>query len=144
MNEILKFSIMEFIKIIDKLYKIKFAYVFGSVARGEEGKLSDIDIAVYFEKSYTPMQDAFIRGDIIERGKETFHKDMDVVSLNKATPFLKYEIVREGVVVKDHDERATFESLALREYFDFKHYSDIYNEAIIESIKNETYLGQNQ
>ena len=39
--------------------------------------------------------------------------------------------------MKDSRKRAEFESLALREYFDFRYYSKIYNKAMIEAIKEE-------
>ena len=54
-----------FIVNINKKYKIKFAYIFGSQATGKATENSDVDIAIYFNKSYTDIEEAFIRGDII-------------------------------------------------------------------------------
>ncbi len=130
-----------FISIINNKYKIKFAYIFGSQATGEALENSDVDIAVCFNKSYDDMEEAFIRGDIIEEGKAFFKKDVDVVSLNNASLLLKYEIIHDGIIIKDDDERVDFESLSLREYFDFKYYSDIYDNAMIERIKRGDFLG---
>lgn len=130
----------KFMDEIDKEYKIKFAYLFGSRARGEENKESDIDLGIYFEDNYSEMEDMFVRGDIIERGKVFFCIPVDIVSLNKASLLLKHEIVKEGIVLKDNDERASFESIVLREYFDFKYYADIYNESMIDSIKKGDYF----
>ncbi|MEL7596658.1 MAG: nucleotidyltransferase domain-containing protein, partial [Clostridiaceae bacterium] len=101
---------------------------------------SDIDLGIYFEDNYSEMEDMFIRGDIIERGKVFFGIPVDIVSLNKASLLLKHEIVKEGIVLKDNDERASFESIVLREYFDFKYYADIYNESMIDSIKKGEYF----
>lgn len=131
----------KFITKIDQKYKVKFAYLFGSTARGKERKESDIDIALYFEKNYSPLEDTFIRGELIDIGTSFFNKNVDVISLNSASLLLKYEIIHDGIVLKDNDERASFESLSLREYFDYKYYSDIYNQAMIDKIKNETYFG---
>lgn len=131
----------DFIVDINKKYNIKFAYIFGSQATDTATENSDIDIAIYFDKNYTPTEDVFIRGDIIEDGKAFFKKDVDVVSLNNTSSLLlKYEIIHDGIVIKDHDERAYFESLSLREYFDFKYYSDIYDNTMIEKIKNGEYF----
>ena len=131
----------EFILDIDNKYKIKFAYVFGSQATGKATENSDIDIAVYFEEDYAPMQDAFVRGDILEDGKAFFKKDVDVVSLNSVSSLLlKYEIIHDGIIIKDDEERADFESLSLREYFDFKYYSDIYDDIMIDKIKNRKFF----
>ncbi|MBV7275104.1 nucleotidyltransferase domain-containing protein [Clostridium sp. PL3] len=130
-----------FISIINNKYKIKFAYIFGSQATGEASESSDIDIAVCFSKNYEGMEEAFIRGDIIEEGKAFFKRDVDVVSINTASLLLKYEIIHNGVIIKDDYERADFESLALREYFDFKYYSDMYDNAVIEKIRQGEVFG---
>lgn len=130
-----------FISDINKKYKIKFAYIFGSQATGKASENSDIDIAVYFSESYTALEEAFIRGDIIEEGKAFFKKDVDIVSLNNASLLLKHEIIHDGIIIKDNDERTTFESISLREYFDFKYYSDIYDSAMIEKIRNGEVFG---
>lgn len=130
-----------FIEDINKKYKIKFVYIFGSQATGKATENSDIDIALYFEEDYLPMEEAFIRGDIIEDGKAFFKKDVDVVALNNASLLLKYQIIHDGIVIKDNDYRADFESLSLREYFDFKYYSDIYDNAMIERIRKGEYFG---
>lgn len=130
-----------FIEDINKKYKIKFVYIFGSQATGKATENSDIDIALYFEEDYLPMEEAFIRGDIIEDGKAFFKKDVDVVALKNASLLLKYQIIHDGIVIKDNDYRADFESLSLREYFDFKYYSDIYDNAMIERIRKGEYFG---
>lgn len=140
MNDIIN-KAKVFISTINSKYNIKFAYIFGSQATGEASENSDVDIALYFGKSYEAMEEAFIRGDIIEEGKAFFRKDVDVVSLNNASLLLKYEIIHDGIVIKDDDERTNFESLALREYFDFKYYSDIYDNAVIEKIKQGEVFG---
>lgn len=130
-----------FIEEINKKYKIKFAYIFGSQATGKATENSDIDIALYFEEDYPPLDEAFIRGEIIEDGKAFFRKDTDIVSLNNASLLLKYQIIHDGIVIKDNDDRSNFESLSLREYFDFKYYSDIYDNAMIERIRKGEFFG---
>lgn len=129
-----------FIEKINKKYNIKFAYIFGSQANGRALESSDIDIAVYFAEEISLVEEAYIRGDIIEEGKAFFKKDVDIVSLNNAPLLLKYEIIYNGIVIKAHDEIGDFESLALREYFDFKYYSDIYDNVMIEKIKKGEFF----
>ncbi|SCX92527.1 hypothetical protein SAMN03080606_00496 [Alkaliphilus peptidifermentans DSM 18978] len=70
-------------------------------------------------------------------GMKYFQRKLDVVSLNSATPLLKYEVVRKGILLKESKRRAEFESLALREYFDFRYYAEAYNKAMIEAIKKD-------
>lgn len=134
---------MKLIKFIDDIsikYKIKFAYLFGSRARGNNKNNSDIDIALFFEEDYDSLEEVLIRGNISEDGIAFFNMPFDVISLNNAPLLLKYQIVKEGIILKDDYDRSTFESLVLREYFDFKYYSDIYDEAIINSIKAGDYF----
>lgn len=134
-------KIFEFINKIDSQYKIKFAYLFGSLARGEANNNSDIDIAIYFETEYSDLEDAYSRGAIIESGRAFFNKPVDIVSLNKVQLLLKYEIIKNSIILKDSDERGSFESLALREYFDYKYYSDVYNEIMVDNIRKGKYFG---
>ncbi len=132
---------VEFINKIDNKYKIKFAYLFGSFARGQENNHSDIDLAIFFEKNYSDLEEIMIRGDIIETGRSFFNRNVDIVSIERAPLLLKYQIVKDGIILKDYEEIGDFESLTLREYFDFEYYSEIYNQAIIESIKSGDYFG---
>lgn len=133
----------QFIDAVHREYPIRFAYLFGSRARGEENPTSDIDIAVYFAKHYNPSDITFIRGYLIEFGKEFFNNPIDIISLKHADLFLKYTIVKEGIIIKKNTDstQAEFESLTLREFFDFQYYSDQYNTAMIETIKKQTYFG---
>lgn len=115
---------------------VKFAYLFGSYARGENNNNSDIDFAFMIEEGLSKIDEVFARGNLIELGTKIFEIDVDVVFLNKDTPLLKYQVIKEGIVIKEHDERADFESLSIREYFDFKHYSDYYDACLLDYIKH--------
>jgi uncharacterized protein len=132
-----------FIEKIDSKYPIKLAYLFGSRAKGTENSMSDVDIAIIFKNSYSKMDLVIARGDIIEEGKAFFMLDIDVVSLDDASITLKHEVIKNGIIIKDTTDaaRAEFESITLREYFDFKYYSDIYNESMIKNIKDRKYFG---
>lgn len=138
MDNLLKRKINIFLEQAEKICKVNFAYIFGSYARGEQTDNSDIDIAVMPDLSNNDKEsELFMRGNMIELGKSIFKKDVDVVFLNIDSVLLKYEVVQEGIVIKDSDDRISFESLVLREYFDFKHYSDYYNNVMLESIKSK-------
>jgi uncharacterized protein len=130
-----------FLDEVNKIYEIKFAYVFGSQAKGEAREDSDIDIAIFFINNYSKLEEALVRGNIIEDGKKFFTKDIDIISLNSCSLLIKHEVIHDGIVIVDSEDRAEFESLSLREYFDFKYYADIYDNKIIESIKDGNYFG---
>lgn len=137
MEEILKERVNRFLEKAEEICNIKFAYLFGSYAREEENENSDIDIAIMPDLAgIDKVTEIFMRGNLIEIGKTIFEKDVDIVFLNIDSIFLKYEVVKDGTVIKDSDDRISFESLILREYFDFKYYSDYYNEQMMKALKN--------
>lgn len=134
MDEALKRKINIFLQEAEKICNINFVYIFGSYARGEQNENSDIDIAIMPNLTGIDKQsELFMRGNLIELGKSIFKKDVDIVFLNIDSVFLKYKIVYEGIVIKDSDDRISFESLTLREYFDFQYYSNYYNKQMLGS-----------
>ncbi len=106
---------------LKSVHYIVFAYLFGGFGRGRVGPLSDLDIAVYF----TDNQDVFDRrmalldGLITRLGTE----EIDLVILNNLENVpLVGRIIQSRTVIVDKDPflRHRYESLALRQYFDFK------------------------
>ena len=88
-----------FIADADREYPVAFAYIFGSQARGAENAGSDIDLTLYFTKNYPKMEEALIRGYLIEMGKRYFTMPADIISLRCADIFLKYAVVKEGILI---------------------------------------------
>ena len=109
----------ELIPILQKDERVKFAYLFGSMARGEQNSLSDIDIAVYLCEDCDPAKAKLdLIGELIERlGRRRF----DLVILNTAPLPLAARVIRSRKVLADRDpfSRHRYESRILREYFDF-------------------------
>lgn len=134
-------DIKKFIYKINDKYSIDLAYLFGSVARNQHNKDSDIDIAIKFKNKYSKIDEMFIRGEIIDIGKAYFKRNVDIISLDNAPIALKYEIIKDGIIIIDCYERVSIESLIIREYFDFKYFSDMYDEEIIKRLKDGTYFG---
>lgn len=125
-----------FLNSISRRYPIKLAYLFGSMARGDNN-MSDIDVAIIFKHKYEAMEEAFIIGEIIDLAQAKFNKKVDIVPIEKASVLFKYLIVKDGIVLIDCYERGSIESLIIREYFDFKYYSDIYDEALLSRHKEQ-------
>lgn len=124
-----------FIEQVHNQYPIEFAYLFGSFVKDRANSESDIDLAICLKGKHNDEEEVFVKGDIIDLGMKYFERKLDVVLLNTAPPQLKYEVIKNGLVLKDNPHRASFESLTFREYFDFRHYSDIYNKALISRIQ---------
>jgi predicted nucleotidyltransferase len=107
---------------------ILFAYLFGSIGRGSPTPLSDVDIAVYLEEtsdlSGKHMEILGVLVDLLQTD------EIDLVILNKAPLTLRMKILQNGRVIADHSPflRHQYESLTMREYFDFS----IKERAILE------------
>lgn len=107
-------------KALEKCPRIVFAYVFGGAASGRLRPLSDVDVAVYLEETVDPVE-----GKLAAIGAVTAHlgtDEVDLVVLNAAPISLTGRILQTRRVIVDRDpaRRHRFESLALREFFDFR------------------------
>jgi predicted nucleotidyltransferase len=99
---------------------VRFAYVFGGAGRRDLRPLSDIDVAVYLDGR---VDQVHARLDLI--GMVTKHvgtDEVDLVVLNQAPTALLGRIVQSRRVIVDKDPflRHRFESLALRQFLDFR------------------------
>lgn len=102
--------------------QIKLAYLFGSTAREDGGKLSDIDIAVYFDGA-DKRQMAELKLKLLAELSQALETDqIDLVVLNTTEqPELKYQIISEGELICEREPyKIMVEPLILNEYFDFQ------------------------
>ncbi len=98
------------------------AYLFGSIARGEAGTNSDVDIAVYVAEPHLESGPFGLEAELaasLMAALKVAH--VDVVALNKATPLLYQRVLRDGVRLFSRDQAATTsrESRAISRYCDF-------------------------
>ena len=122
-NKKLPKNILDFLpKVVDFLknrQKVVFAYLFGSLAQDKVLPLSDIDIAIYLKEDGDLNKEKMnILQDLIDLlGTE----EIDLVLLNTAPLTLRARIVENKKILVDKEPflRHSFESLVLREYFDF-------------------------
>ena len=104
-------------EVLDADPSVRLAYLFGSMARGTAGPLSDIDIGVVFSGGDTAL------GTLEDRLVERLRTDrVDLVSLAAAPVPLRYRVVRDGRLLLSRDEvlRERFEVDTIRRYLDFK------------------------
>ena len=112
---------------------ILFAYLFGSFGRGKRLPLSHVDIAVYLKEPTVVQEKKMeILGALIDILQTD---EIDLVVLNNAPLPLRRRILESKKVVVDREPflRHHYESLTMREYFDF---------SILErEILNRRFLG---
>ena len=76
-------------------FSLKKMGLFGSVARGEESKESDIDIVVEFEKPNLLKQ-----AELMLQLKRLLGREVDVIALwNRMNPHLRERIEKEAIYV---------------------------------------------
>jgi len=124
-------------KNLDKIGKIFleksviFAYLFGSCVEGKVGKISDIDIAVYFDDKLTSSVMFDKKLKIMAELSSLLDKDeIDIVILNDAYPIIEHRIIKNGKVIFSIDEsrRIDYEVKAVMRYLDFKPYIEKYTK----------------
>jgi predicted nucleotidyltransferase len=90
---------------------VLFAYLFGSVARGRAGPLSDVDVAVMVKDGVDLARRHL---DLIGAVSEAVGSDgADVVLLNEAPISLAFRVIRDGVVILSLDEKARIRHKAM-------------------------------
>ena len=115
-------------KLIDFLSKqehVRLAYLFGSVAKGKAGKLSDVDIAVLLDESLNKKQKFDLQLELISDISELLKTDkIDLVVINEAPLSLKFEIIKANcpLFVRDRMEKIDFEQMVMSRYLDRKYY----------------------
>ena len=96
------------------------AYLFGSRARGDAGRDSDVDVAVLFTAD-PPLTLAGLHLDLADRlSAAVGGLSVDLLVLNRAPVDLVHRVLRDGVLLleRDRSARIRFEVRARNDYFD--------------------------
>jgi len=93
-------------------------FLFGSFARGFGTDESDVDVAIMFKK----VPDFFGLSDLKDQLSRRAGKEVDILTLNTASPIIKMQVLRYGVLVK-RDKRTynDFFVSTFNEYNDLKY-----------------------
>ena len=82
-------------------YPVEKAWVFGSYARGEETRKSDIDIMVKFDENAGISLFDFIR--IMNKLQDTLHKKVDLVTEGGIRKLARKSIEHDKILVYERD-----------------------------------------
>jgi uncharacterized protein len=119
---------------ISKKMNIKYLYLFGSQARGKAGPLSDFDFAVKFDPKKT--KDAFdAKLDLIgELCTVLKRDDVDVVDMDKANPYLLFNIIKDArkMYSSDEAERKMDKAKIYSVFLDRRYYYDRHFKRAVE------------
>ena len=107
-----------------KNHNIKLAVLFGSRAKGESRPDSDWDLAILFKDDFFDNNKhnlAVIKKNLIKELCSLFETSkVDLVILNRVSPFLRYRVAKSGLPLFEENvgDFASFVSLAVRSYSD--------------------------
>ncbi|GAC1527542.1 MAG: hypothetical protein NVS3B10_25270 [Polyangiales bacterium] len=95
------------------------AWVFGSIARGEDSATSDVDVGVLYRTALARTLEA-IPLALHDALESALRRRVDLVVLDHASPDLVHRVLRDGVLVleRDRSARIAFEVRRRSEYFD--------------------------
>jgi len=101
--------------------EILCVYLFGSTAKDKDSIHSDVDIAILYDGSVAPTEYTDRRVALSVELNPLLGKNVDIVILNRASPYLKFQALREGIAVYESPTRKnrSFEARSIIEYFDF-------------------------
>jgi predicted nucleotidyltransferase len=120
--------------------KVKFAYLFGSMANGSTGPLSDLDIAVYLDGRLNSFTAKLHLMEAL--AKKLASEQFDLVVLNQAPVVLQFEVIKHGKVLKeDKPRRITFETQVLRAYLDYGYLRQVQHESLKQGLRRQAAHG---
>ena len=93
-------------------------FLFGSFVRKQITAYSDIDIGIFFKKA----PDIYEINDIKEDLSASLKRDVDVVVLNDASPILRMQVLKNGILIieRDKNDFSIFYGDTVKQYDDLK------------------------
>lgn len=115
---------------------IDYAIIFGSAVRGTFTAESDVDFGVKFGEIEKPKDLLKRIAEIKDALEAELKRDVDIVIMNGASLGLCYEIFSDGEAVFIADEEQFFEDemKTIKQYLDFKYYTERHWEEKMEKV----------
>ncbi len=127
-------------------------YLFGSQADGTATPESDVDFGIVFSDLSVLEKKGFMNvyGEIfhvlrqivpssyLKKRRESGAHEFDIVFLQQAPPRIGFRSAMNGKVLYQSSSKATadFREKMMLQYFDFKHFEDIFNQSFLALPKN--------
>ncbi len=94
-------GILEIISLLDSRWGLDALWVFGSRATGNARADSDWDLAALFKTKPDPVELLSARGEF----EQLADAPVDVIDLDRASPVLAHQVVKQGQLVVENDRR---------------------------------------
>jgi predicted nucleotidyltransferase len=120
------------------------AYLFGSVARGQAGHLSDVDIAILLDSDLGSEESVERQLQLMVELDDFVDREVQVTILNRAAPLLAYRVIRDGILLHEQSrpERVAFKVRTMKVYFDVKSLLDFHSQALLKQIREVGLSGR--
>jgi predicted nucleotidyltransferase len=104
---------------------IAAAYQFGSTIRGQEGPMSDVDIAILVDEEQAPSDVDLVRIELLLAYEIQRHlnvPEVDLITLNHQRLTLQHTVLRTGRLIYEADPkyRIRFMQKVIQAYIDFQ------------------------
>lgn len=121
------------------LPELKLAVLFGSTARGQTRKESDVDLGLLLGTDTRSVR-LHVEAELARAAR----REVDIVYLNEAPPLLRFEISRGGVVLLEREEGlwTGFRARAMVDWWDWAPYAKRIEEAAIRRLRERVAHGQ--
>jgi predicted nucleotidyltransferase len=127
-------------ELFNKHEHVRIAYLYGSMAKGTSGKLSDVDIAVYLDGSLSKKERFSLQLQLISELTGILKTNkVDLTIINDAPLSLKYEIIKanHSIFVRDEGERIDLEHWILSRYLDRRYYEKRWSDAFLKKVADK-------
>jgi hypothetical protein len=121
-------------KILKKEGNILFAYLFGSYARKEARKESDVDIAVFLKDPSIVENDPKFEIKLALKIERIIKRQVDIRVINDKSLTFTNQVLKHGKLLfsTDEKERINFETKMFGLYSDFRYFINEYNKKRFE------------
>lgn len=122
-----------------KLFKknnLLAVYLFGSRADGTASENSDFDFGLLIEHTDGLDKASLLQLELEEEASMILEQKVDSILLNTATIEQRFFIISRGVLIYciNDDKRTDFEDTFIRDYLDFKPFSDQFRHEVREAM----------
>lgn len=126
-------------KIFENYPYIASAYLFGSMAKGTEGPLSDVDIALLYKDNAPVGRELVHEEDYLSYkiAKALGVKEVDIIDLKKQKLVFQHNVLCSGKLIYDADPdfRIRFVAKVISDYCDFEPTLKFMNNYYFEGYK---------
>lgn len=123
----------------EALPAVRLAVLFGSMARGEAGAGSDVDLGVLLDPDT-----AALRFEVEAELGRAAGREVDLVFLSQAPPLLRFEISRDGRLLFEREDGlwTGFQARAMVDWWDWAPYHRLFTKAAVEGLREKLRTGQ--